>query len=344
MSAPRRPHRGKRGHEEEHEANHERWLLTYADMITLLMVLFIVLFASSTISAVKFAELADGLAKQFGSSVKILPGGTGIMDGGKTDNADAGQQANNPPAPIETVQQADAAQHQLQQLQQEQQTLAKAEQKIEAALKAKGLQNSVVFTINSRGLIVSIVTDKVLFNIGKADLQPVGQQVLDAIGPALRSLPNDISVEGHTDNVPITGGEFASNWELSAVRATTVLRYLITQSGLQEDRMSATGYADTEPRVPNDSDAHRAENRRVDVVVMSSILASSDAASTGSASSISASTVPNAVTAPSTTTSTPAPSSGSTSISPTIPGIAPSLAPNLAGRGPSWLPPSTKTN
>ena len=158
-------------------------------------------------------------------------------------------------------------------LKQQQASLTEAEQQIEAALKAKGLQNSVSFRITSRGLVVSIVTDQVLFDTGKADLKPVGQQVLDAVAPALRELPNDISVEGHTDNVPISGGLFASNWELSAVRATTVLRYMVSTDGLQASRMSATGYADTRPVVPNDTPAHQQQNRRVEVVVLSNLLA-----------------------------------------------------------------------
>jgi chemotaxis protein MotB len=333
MSGARRPHRGKKGgHEEEHEANHERWLLTYADMITLLMVLFIVLFASSTISSIKFAELADGLAKQLGGQSKAIPGGAGVLDGGQTTAADNGVQVNNPSAPIPAVQEADQPATQAthaQLVKQEEQTLASAQAKIEAALKAKNLQNSVRFTIDSRGLIVSIVTDKLLFNTGQADLEPIGDQVLDAIGPALRALPNDISVEGHTDNVPISSGEFASNWELSAVRATTVLRYLVSTDGLQEDRMSATGYADTEPLVPNDSDAHRAENRRVDVVVLSSLLSDG----TGVAASAPATTTAGGTTgiskagsAPS-AASIPSPSAFSNTI---IPGIRPSLVPALA--------------
>jgi len=94
----------------------------------------------------------------------------------------------------------------------------------------------------------------------------------------VRKLPNDISIEGHTDNVPIYGGPFASNWELSAVRATTVLRYLVAAQGLDPSRMSATGYADTKPVVPNDTPAHQAQNRRVELVVLSSLL--NDASST----------------------------------------------------------------
>jgi chemotaxis protein MotB len=331
MTAGRRPHRGKKGaHEAEHEANHERWLLTYADMITLLMVLFIVLFASSTISSIKFAELADGLAKQLGGQSKAIPGGTGVLDGGQTTAADNGVQTNNPSAPIPAVQEAAQTTNQAssaQLVKVEEQTLAGAQAKIEAALKAKNLQSSVRFTTDSRGLIVSIVTDKLLFNTGQATLEPIGDQVLDAIGPTLRTLPNDISVEGHTDNVPISSGEFASNWELSAVRATTVLRYLVATDGLQENRMSATGYADTEPVAPNDTDAHRAENRRVDVVVLSTVLTSG--ATAGPAQNTTpAATSPAATDSPSFSASSPAVIS-----SPAVPDIRPSLVPALTQGG-----------
>lgn len=283
----RRGHRGG-GHEEEEHENLERWLLTYADMITLLMVLFIVLFAISVVDKKKFAALADGLSHNFGATNKVLPAGTGVLDGGKTSNADQGQLMNNPAQPLSPIDQVEVSKQRQQQIQkdnlikQEQQTLLNAKQQIEAALKAKGLQNSASFKLTSRGLVVSIVTDQVLFDTGQAALKPVGQEVLDAVAPALVNLPNDISIEGHTDNVPITGGLFASNWELSAVRATTVLRYLMAQDGLQADRMSATGYADTQPVVPNDTPAHQAQNRRVELVVLSTLLSdnSTDAVAT----------------------------------------------------------------
>jgi chemotaxis protein MotB len=283
-SKPRRRRHSGGDHEEHEEANHERWLLTYADMITLLMVLFIVLFAISVVDKKKFAELADGLSRNFGATNKVLPAGSGVLDGGKTSNNDQGQLTNNPAQPLSPIDQVELSK-QLQQevdkqnlLKQEQTTLAGAQQQIEAALKAKGLQNSASFKLTSRGLVVSIVTDQVLFDTGKADLKPVGQEVLDAVAPAVRKLPNDISIEGHTDNVPIYGGPFASNWELSAVRATTVLRYLVAAQGLDPSRMSATGYADTKPVVPNDTPAHQAQNRRVELVVLSSLL--NDASST----------------------------------------------------------------
>ncbi len=339
MSAPRRPTRRRSAAPEaEHDASAERWLLTYADMITLLMVLFIVLFAISVVDKKKFAALAGGLTHSFGASSKVLPNGTGVLDGGKTANADAGQLANNPTSPITPINQADiaananAVQQQVAKqdiIKAEKATLADAEQKIAAALKAQGLQSSTQLTIDSRGLVVSIITDEVIFDIGRADLKPAGDRVLDAVGPTLATLPNDISVEGHTDNVPINGGPFASNWELSAVRATTVLRYLVATAGIAAPRMSAVGYADTRPVVANDTVAHRSQNRRVDVVVLSMLVAAGDAST---ASSSTAPDATNAATANASVASAgaaaPRPTNGSGAPSISIdPGAMPTLTP-----------------
>jgi len=296
MSSTRPARRRHAVEHDEHEANHERWLLTYADMITLLMVLFIVLFAISVVDKKKFAELADGLSHNLDATTKVLPAGTGVMDGGNSPVNDQGQLAGSPPGAIAPVPQIDLAKpispeqaQQLKQdadkqnlLKQEQESLAEAEKQIEAALQVKGLTNSAKLQITSRGLVVSIVTDQVLFDTGQAELKPVGQQVLDAVAPALRNLPNEVSIEGYTDNVPITGGPFQSNWELSAVRATTVLRYLVANDGLPAGRLSATGYADTRPIVPNDSPAHQQQNRRVEVVVLSTLLTGDASTATNS--------------------------------------------------------------
>jgi chemotaxis protein MotB len=304
MSAPRRPRRGRGAPPaEEHDASGERWLLTYADMITLLMVLFIVLFAISVVDKKKFAALAGGLTHSFGASNKVLPNGTGVLDGGKTANADAGQLANNPTSPIAPINQADIAAnaHAVQQqvakqdsIKAEKATLTDAELKIAAALRAQGLEASTHLTIDARGLVVSIIANEVIFDVGRAELKPAGDLVLDAIGPTLATLPNDISVEGHTDNVPITGGPFASNWELSAVRATTVLRYLVANNAIATPRLSAVGYADTRPVVANDTVAHRSQNRRVDVVVLSMLASPADASATASPGPSSSSAAPSA--------------------------------------------------
>lgn len=261
MNKPRK----KRGGEEIHE-NHERWLLTYADMITLLMVLFVVLFAMSTIDQQKWKALSQSLASGFGSQKQVTQGGTGVLQGNQPspDQMDLGAAARD------LAKQGAAAA-------QEQQQLADAKARILDALQQHGLQDSVRFEMTSRGLVVSIVTDKVLFDTGSAALRPGGTQILTIVGSALRSMPNDIAVEGHTDNVPISSGMFPSNWELSAVRATAVLRYLIDKDGLAPKRLSAAGYADQQPIASNATAAGRARNRRVEIVVLSSANAAATA-------------------------------------------------------------------
>jgi chemotaxis protein MotB len=246
-------------HEEGHE-NSERWLLTYADMITLLMVLFIVLFAIGETNKDKFAKLHDGLAMSFGTP-SAVDGGQGILQGSQKQ-APVPDDSHEAEVALARQKQAQLA------AQQDASDLARIKARITAALAARGLANAVQFTTDERGLVVNVVTDRVLFDLGQASLRPDGREVLDAIAPALVGLPNRLTVEGHTDNQPISGGRFASNWELSTERATTVLRYLLGR-GVDRRRVSAAGYADQRPLSPNTSTANRARNRRVAIVVMS---------------------------------------------------------------------------
>jgi chemotaxis protein MotB len=245
--------------EEEH-ANDERWLLTYADMITLLMVLFIVLFAISQVDQKKFEKFHDGLAQSFGDA-HVLDGGAGVLQGStkqaiSPDGSQAAQQAldQQAQAVLAGRREADA--------------MAKVQREISRRLAAEGLAGAVQFSRDSTGLVINVVTDSVLFELGSATLRPGGRRVLNAITPPLSSLPNRLVIEGHTDNLPISGGRYPSNWELSAERATTVLRYLLTEH-IRPSVVSAAGYADQRPLVPNDTAAHRSRNRRVAIVVLS---------------------------------------------------------------------------
>lgn len=261
-------------HEEEEHESHERWLITYADMITLLMVLFIVLFAIGQTDLAKFQALKHSLKGALGGPVKpdpVVSGGSGVLVAGSQidvavpgGSGSVGAPASAAEAQVALVQkraaqQAAAAEHS---------ALTSAEQKIQSALAAKGLQRDVTFRLEARGLVVTVVTDHVLYQVGSADLQAAGQAVLDAVAPVIEGLPNHIAIEGHTDDQPILpGSAYPSNWELSTARATTVLRYLIDAYHFDPTRLSASGYADTRPLAPNTSDADRALNRRVEIVV-----------------------------------------------------------------------------
>jgi chemotaxis protein MotB len=283
------PHPGRKRHkkheEEEHE-NHERWLVSYADMVTLLMCLFIVLFAMSQVDKAKFAALSAGLSESFGAPITVLPGTTSegsVLDGlpGAVDIASA-------IAPDQTVEQAevDAAAAQAA-LQRAQNVAAEAEsayedmsgvrEQLDAALTAAGFADAARYEIDERGLVVHIVADAVLFDAEQAVLRPEGRTILDAVAPTLIGLPNVLRVEGHANHLPVTpGGPWPSNWELSSYRASTVLRYL-AGDGVPEVRMSATGYSSTRPLVPESDPTAISANRRVDIVVLSTASAEANA-------------------------------------------------------------------
>jgi chemotaxis protein MotB len=283
------PHPGRKRpkkHEEEEHENHERWLVSYADMVTLLMCLFIVLFAMSQVDKAKFAALASGLSTSFGAPIAVLPGATpesSVLEGlpGAVDIASA-------IPPDKTVQQAEvdaaAAQAALQRADRvaaeaaaAYEDMNEARAKIDAALTAAGYADAARYEIDERGLVVHIVADAVLFDAEQAVLRPEGRVILDAVAPTLIGLPNVLRVEGHANHLPVTpGGPWPSNWELSGFRASTVLRHL-AGDGVPEPRMSATAYSSTRPLVPESDPTAISANRRVDIVVLSTASAEANA-------------------------------------------------------------------
>jgi chemotaxis protein MotB len=286
MSAGGHGRRRAKKHEEEEHENHERWLVSYADMVTLLMCLFIVLYAISQVDKAKFAALASGLSESFGAPISALQSSTdgssvldslpspadieaGIASGAQTSQSD-----------VDAAAAKAAAQH-AQQIEAEAQSaydqLAAIRDQIDAALTAAGYPGAAEYEIDERGLVVHVVSDGVLYDAESASLRADGVRVLNAITPELAVLPNQIRIEGHTNSIPVTpGGPYPSNWELSTDRATTVVRYLISQ-GMPAGRLSATGYADTQPLVPNSDPTAVSVNRRVDIVVLSTASAEANA-------------------------------------------------------------------
>ncbi|MBN1091604.1 flagellar motor protein MotB [Blastococcus sp. TML/M2B] len=277
--------RTKHEEHEEHE-NHERWLVSAFDMMTLLFVLFVVLFAMSKVDEEKFAALAKGLAESFGQPVSVMTSPTpdgAVLDGlpGVVDIASA-------IPPDTTVQQAEidaaaaaAALERAARVAAEAQTaydeLAAAREQLEAALAEAGYSGAARFEIDERGLVVHIVADAVLFDAEDAALRPEGDAILAAVAPTLTGLPNVLRIEGHANHLPVTrGGPWPSNWELSGWRASTVLRALVGD-GVPEDRMSAAGYSSTKPLVPISDPTAISVNRRVDVVVLSTASAEANA-------------------------------------------------------------------
>jgi chemotaxis protein MotB len=255
-------------------------MISYADMMTLLMVLFIVLFAISQVDQRKFAALKEGLTAGFGSTSSMpLSGGKAILDVDGVVPApidlstgmgtkDDGKQSSGKEQQDQSSAQP-SQQQVLQMAKQEAARLEEIEKKIRAALDAKHLRSDVRFRITDRGLVVALVSDDVFFENASAELRPRGSAVLRAVGPVLRPLPEQVAVEGHANRLKMRGGAYPSNWELSAARASGVVRYLISSQGIVPGRLSATGYGSSRPLFPaSDSRAIR-YNRRVDLVLVS---------------------------------------------------------------------------
>ncbi|MFI7596943.1 flagellar motor protein MotB [Actinoplanes sp. NPDC049681] len=289
MSSGGGPRRKKGGHEEHEEhVNHERWLVSYADMLTLLFVLFVVLYSMSNIDKAKFAELAAGLSEGFGASSAAFQGSQANLDGAGqattvvpidpgvnpgeggdgTENMTKEQKA----AVARAVQAEDRKQASAnaKAATKEAENLKEIEHRIADALAKAKLLNQVKFTINERGLVVTIVTNEVVFAGNRAELKQGGRTILNAIAPTLAKLPNNIEVDGNTNQLKAAVTYYPSGWELSAARASTTVRYLVGH-GLAKDRMSAVGFSDTKPLIDPKDPRSVTMNRRVDVVVLTTL-------------------------------------------------------------------------
>jgi chemotaxis protein MotB len=262
--------RRRMGAEEEAEESDERWLLTYADMITLLMALFMVLFSISSVNVSKFVTLQRSLQDAF--SGRILPGGRALQEsGGSTTSpkVSATPESSTPSVTADSAgkAKADAAKAAA--------AAAKAEEKDFKALKARvdeyvdkhGLASKVTTLVTRDGLVIRLLTDKLLFASGSATVQPGGRGLLEKVGSLLRAEnQHEIRVRGFTDPVPIHTAAFPSNWELSAGRAASVVR-TFAQSGVAPERMEAAGRAALDPLSSNATAFGRARNRRVEVLL-----------------------------------------------------------------------------
>ena len=271
--------RGGGGGVGEQESN-ERWLLTYSDMITLLLALFVVLFSISSVNVSKFVSLQESLKAAFSGSV--LSGGSSILNAGA--DSTARNSPNNtvipaivpltPTVPKPNDQGAQASQAQVDALLKEAQAASQEntdfqalERRLNAYAMAHGWSNQVKAQIDQRGLVVTVLSDNLLFSSGSDTLEPASYPLLNEIA-TLIDLDNEhhpVDVEGYTDDVPIHTAQFPSNWELSTGRATTVLQYLLSRN-VPGSRLLASGYADHFPVASNATTEGRAHNRRVEIV------------------------------------------------------------------------------
>ncbi|TCP55900.1 chemotaxis protein MotB [Tumebacillus sp. BK434] len=238
------------GHE-----NHERWLITYADLITLLMIFFVIMYAMSSIDQAKFDSLSVSMNKALNPNNKVQidsMGNTGIISKttkeGQTNNKDKQEQQGGTSA------------------EQEEKRLDELKKQVEKFIHDNNLAGQINVIDTAKGVQITL-NDAALFESGSATLKVEAQRILGGMVPFLKIVPNEIAVEGHTDNVPINNARFPSNWELSAARAINVL-HDIEAKGVPEKRLHAVGYADTKPLSPNDTVQNRASNRRVNLIVL----------------------------------------------------------------------------
>jgi chemotaxis protein MotB len=221
------------------------YMATYGDMVTLILCFFVLLFAMSSIDAQKFQK-----------ALLSLKGTFGILKGAPTTEPAPQNDPAGEPEPY-----AGASPR----MELDTQSVAYT---IESYLRTEGLDKSIRVTVNQRGVSVSI-SDQFLFDSGSAELKPGGQRALYKIATLVRDRVPAISVEGHTDAVPLRGGRYRDNWGLSAARAAVVASYLQTDADVNPQKLQAVGFGPYRPVVPNDTSEHGALNRRVDLVFLS---------------------------------------------------------------------------
>ncbi len=208
------------------ERGSPRWTISFADLLSLLLIFFVLLFSMSTTSKVKYQQSIESMQKALLSKKQI-------EQLGKTDA----------------------------------QNLSDIQQAIDSELKRTGMNNNISTQLDNNGVRI-IVNDSIFYASGEANLLESATPILNTIGKALLKYPYKISIEGHTDNIPISTEKYPSNWELSSARASSVVKHFINTNNINPKRLVAIGYADNRPIAANNSDANRAKNRRVEIKIL----------------------------------------------------------------------------
>lgn len=235
--------------EEVEKDNSERWLLTYSDLITLLMIFFVIMYTISNIDSKKYNIISRSLSAAMGNGTGSL---IGTLNGSVID-------VINSSAVISDDKQITANTNNLNSLKDE----------IEKYLSEENMQDYAIVETDERGLAIRL-KDSILFDSGKADVKDNFRDTLIKIGKIISRIDGYVRVEGYTDNIPINNREFKSNWQLSAARAVNVVELLIDYSGISPEKISAVGYGEYRPIADNSTSEGRAKNRRVEIVVINS--------------------------------------------------------------------------
>ncbi|MBE9532460.1 MAG: OmpA family protein [Proteobacteria bacterium] len=230
----------------EETENHERWFVSYADFITLLFAFFTVMYALSTVNEQKYKDMSDSLSDAFSS------GNIGAGVAGDGEQVDVPAYREDPTLGYMTSS--------------FKKTFSGDYRRVQSNLSELEADKKININIERRGVVVSLLEQGV-FSSGDAALLPGSLAVIDEIAATLKGLPNQIKVEGHSDNIPIHNDDFSSNWELSSARALNILMYMVNTHNMDPTKYSATGYGEFRPIADNDTTEGRAMNRRVDIVL-----------------------------------------------------------------------------
>jgi chemotaxis protein MotB len=245
------------------EVNHERWLVSYADFVTLLFAFFVVLYASAQIDKQKASRLSDAINSAF-QQLGIFE-----RDGHKPGEIDP---KISLPSAVNGAQDlsrwAPSGQEKMG-ADRKKQDFNAIRAELETALAVEITRNEVALHMEADGLVVSL-REAGFFDSGSATIKPGAEAAFARVANILREHSCAVRIEGHTDNVPIHTSQFASNWELSTARSTSLVKALIEQYGVSSERLSAAGYAEFHPAASNDTAKGRQLNRRVDVVILAS--------------------------------------------------------------------------
>jgi chemotaxis protein MotB len=260
---------------EEHE-NHERWLITYADLITLLLIFFVIMYSMSKIDVAKYTELSKALAFQFKKSDTMIPNGTvGIADPGKGKEGNNSQNLPEKDSPTaldtnEITDQMTKEEQQAEQIKQRELELKDLKEKTEQFINDNKLETKVSVKDTARGIAITL-NDLFLFDSGKADLKSESIPILEKLSSLFPTLHAPISIEGHTDNQPLSAGSiYIDNDGLASARSLSVKRVFAKIPALH-DKLIGTYYGDSKPIAPNDTPANMQKNRRVEIIVLREI-------------------------------------------------------------------------
>ncbi|MDB5047508.1 MAG: OmpA/MotB domain protein [Fibrobacteres bacterium] len=247
-----------RKHKHPEHVNHERWLVSYADFITLLFATFTALYALSKADQSKAKAVAEGLREAFGvSGAKMVNMEALDINGIPSDKSRLPTGDGNQNAPPAATKEAGK------------QEFEEIKKQVEEYLMTKGMLDKVSVDQTERGLVVSL-KEGGFFESGNADVKESAYKVLEEIAKKITQYRNPVRIEGHTDNVPIHSRTYPTNWELSSARATNMVRILTERFKVPAGKISASGYGESRPKTSNDTPSGRARNRRVDIVILSS--------------------------------------------------------------------------